>query len=45
MDNIKLAEVEQRCKSNTKRLDKMDKEIEDKVNRIIEMELQKRLNG
>ena len=29
MDNIKLAEVEQRSKSNSKRLDKMDKEIEE----------------
>ena len=29
MDNIKLAEIEQRSKSNTKRLDKMDKEIEE----------------
>ena len=29
MDNIKLAEVEQRSKSNTKRLDKIDKQIEE----------------
>lgn len=29
MDNIKLAEVEQRSKSNSKRLDKMDREIEE----------------
>ena len=29
MDNIKLAEVEQRSKSNTRRLDKIDKEIEE----------------
>lgn len=29
MNDIKLAEIEQRCKSNTKRLDKMDKEIEE----------------
>lgn len=29
MDNIKLAEVEQRSKSNTKRIDKIDKQIEE----------------
>lgn len=29
MDNIKLVEVEQRSKSNTKRLDKIDKQIEE----------------
>lgn len=29
MDSVKLAEIEQRSKSNTKRLDKMDKEIEE----------------
>ena len=29
MDNIKLVEIEQRSKSNTKRLDKMDREIEE----------------
>lgn len=31
--------------SNYSKDAKMDKEIEDKVNRIIEIELQKRLNG
>lgn len=29
MDNVKLAEVEQRSKSNTKRIDKIDKQIEE----------------
>ena len=29
MDNIKLVEVEQRSKSNTKRIDKIDKQIEE----------------
>lgn len=29
MDSVKLAEIEQRSKSNTKRLDKMDREIEE----------------
>ena len=29
MDNVKLVELEQRCKSNTKRLDKIDKQIEE----------------
>lgn len=29
MNNEKLVEIEQRSKSNTKRLDKMDKEIEE----------------
>lgn len=29
MDNVKLVEVEQRSKSNTKRIDKIDKQIEE----------------